>query len=278
MAASTARLAAAAWRRKCSNAPSNPCAPASAETFDLLLDHDFGWDDGLICGGKVLGLILPDAIAAGHDFWAELARRRDTVTWGVKKDFSIAPAAGPATDWLYRETITPPCNLWIAGAGHIAQAVAPLAAQLDFKVTVFDDRPALANHHYFPRAISLETGAVGKTGRAAAAGDAVLRADRHARPPPRRARAQGLDPQAVSVPRHDRQLAQGADDLRAFPRGKNRDAGATHARRLSRWASKSNRRACEEIAVSIMAQFIEKRAELVHEQAGSAAAKSELVG
>src|SRR6201996_628232 len=30
------------------------------ETFDLLLDHDFGWDDGLICGGKVTGLILPE--------------------------------------------------------------------------------------------------------------------------------------------------------------------------------------------------------------------------
>jgi xanthine dehydrogenase accessory factor len=24
-----------------------------AATFDLVLDHDFGWDDGLICGGKV---------------------------------------------------------------------------------------------------------------------------------------------------------------------------------------------------------------------------------
>lgn len=24
-----------------------------AATFDLLLDHDFGWDDGLICGGRV---------------------------------------------------------------------------------------------------------------------------------------------------------------------------------------------------------------------------------
>src|SRR5690349_3354313 len=23
--------------------------------FDLLLDHDFGWDDGLICGGRVQG-------------------------------------------------------------------------------------------------------------------------------------------------------------------------------------------------------------------------------
>src|SRR5512137_2572466 len=29
--------------------------------FDLLLDHDFGWDDGLMCGGKVCGLILPNA-------------------------------------------------------------------------------------------------------------------------------------------------------------------------------------------------------------------------
>src|SRR2546423_1217320 len=29
-------------------------------TFDLLLDHDFGWDDGLICGGKVFGVIFAD--------------------------------------------------------------------------------------------------------------------------------------------------------------------------------------------------------------------------
>src|SRR4051794_36079265 len=30
-------------------------------TFELVLDHDFGWDDGLICGGKVSGVILPGA-------------------------------------------------------------------------------------------------------------------------------------------------------------------------------------------------------------------------
>src|SRR3974390_2251622 len=24
-------------------------------TFDLLLDHDFGWDDGVICGGESVG-------------------------------------------------------------------------------------------------------------------------------------------------------------------------------------------------------------------------------
>src|SRR5580698_5599941 len=43
--------------------------------FDLLLDHDFGWDDGLICGGKVCGLILPEAVSAGAEFWGRLAAR-----------------------------------------------------------------------------------------------------------------------------------------------------------------------------------------------------------
>src|SRR5258708_23050805 len=151
-----------------------------ASTFDLLLNHDFGWDDGLICGGKVLGLILPNAERKGEKFWTQLADRATTVNWGVQKDFTItseescnsgreeAPFLKPETsqsllssaatnsNCLYLETVTPPCALWIAGAGHIAQAVAPLALQLDFAVTVFDDRPALANHQYFPREAALQ--------------------------------------------------------------------------------------------------------------------------
>src|SRR5947208_7282887 len=125
-----------------------------AETFDLLLDHDFGWDDGLICGGKVLGVILPNAQKAGETFWRKLADRKTSLGWGVKKNFSITAipsrSLNQSLSWLYQESVTPPCALWIAGAGHIAQAVAPLAAQLDFAVTVFDDRPALASHQYFP--------------------------------------------------------------------------------------------------------------------------------
>src|SRR5215813_272765 len=67
-----------------------------AATFDLLLDHDFGWDDGLICGGKVFGLILPNAEKAGADFWAALADRQSELHWCVKQDFSIASSAGVA--------------------------------------------------------------------------------------------------------------------------------------------------------------------------------------
>src|SRR6266540_2639611 len=54
-------------------------------TFDLVLDHDFGWDDGLICGGKVCGLILPRAREAA-ELWETLRRRETTRTWGVKSD------------------------------------------------------------------------------------------------------------------------------------------------------------------------------------------------
>ena len=63
-----------------------------AATFDLLLDHDFGWDDGLMCGGKVCGLILPNAQKAGAEFWGELAARQQTLTWGVKSDYAIEHA------------------------------------------------------------------------------------------------------------------------------------------------------------------------------------------
>src|SRR5580765_1826302 len=51
-------------------------------TFDLVLDHVFGWDDGLICGGKVCGLILPHAAQAAA-IWRKLAEGRETLTWGV---------------------------------------------------------------------------------------------------------------------------------------------------------------------------------------------------
>src|SRR3974390_364112 len=149
-----------------------------ASSFEMLLDHDFGWDDGLICGGSVSGLILPRAAEAA-ELWRQLVTVTEPVCWGGRRDFSIALIAGSAgfqppgsdkargqfagkmpalPDWLYQETVSPLCPLWIAGSGHVAQAVAPLALQLNFAITVFDDRPGLANHNFFPPEARLRVG------------------------------------------------------------------------------------------------------------------------
>src|SRR5580698_3429696 len=135
-------------------------ATGESAIFELTLDHDFGWDDGLICGGTVRGLILPRAGEA-LPIWTALARRDQERTWGVREDFSIAWVDDDdkaAAGWLYQETVAPPLALWMAGSGHIAQAVAPLALTLDFEVTVFDDRPELANFDYFPAEVHLRVG------------------------------------------------------------------------------------------------------------------------
>jgi xanthine dehydrogenase accessory factor len=255
-------------------------------TFDLLLDHDFGWDDGLICGGKVLGVILPNATAVGAKFWSDLAARQRTVTWGVKRNFTIAldegragsplPAEDSATgDWLYSEAICPPCALWIAGAGHIAQAAAPLAALLDFDVTVFDDRPALANHHYFPESVALSVDVWEKllalpAPAVPAFALIVTRGHRHdalvlkewIRRPFLFLGMIGSARKARTIFEHFRDEHLATDEQLA------RVACPVGIRIKSQ--------SVQEIAVSILAQYIEKRAELVYEAAGSPAARGEL--
>jgi xanthine dehydrogenase accessory factor len=250
-----------------------------AATFDLLLDHDFGWDDGLICGGKVSGLIIPNATAVGHAFWQELADRKTTQTWGVAKDFSISrinAKSSAATDWLYQETITPPCALWIAGAGHIAQAVAPLALQLDFSVTVFDDRPALANHHYFPAEAALAVHVWDKLAPmplppVPSFGLIVTRGHRHdALVLKDWIQKNFLFLGMIGSRRKARTIFEHfIEDKIATPEQLQRVACPVGISIKSQ--------SVQEIAVSIVAQFIQKRAELVYENKGSPAARAEIV-
>jgi len=52
----------------------------------------------------------------------------------------------------YTRIFLPESRLIILGGGHIAQPLCRLAAQLDFSVTVVDDRPEFANTTRFPEA------------------------------------------------------------------------------------------------------------------------------
>jgi xanthine dehydrogenase accessory factor len=250
--------------------------------FDLLLDHDFGWDDGLICGGKVCGVILPNAQYGLKPLWEELGRRQSVADWGITRDFSILKLesdrdqSSASSNLLYLETVSPPGALWIAGAGHIAQSVAPLAVQLDFDVTVFDDRPALANRSVFSEPINIQA-------------DVWENLLKH--PLPNRPAF------ALIVTRGHRHDALVLKEWITRPFlflgmiGSSRKARtimdhfrsekiATEAQ-LSRIACpvgiNIQSQSVAEIAVSIMAQFIEKRAELMNNRKGTGAGKIEIV-
>ena len=57
-----------------------------ASTFEMVLDHDFGWDDGLICGGSVT---RTDSAARGGSggTLAPTRRRHRTGSLGREKGF-----------------------------------------------------------------------------------------------------------------------------------------------------------------------------------------------
>jgi xanthine dehydrogenase accessory factor len=56
----------------------------------------------------------------------------------------------------------PRITLLIVGAGHVGHAVARLAADLDFKVWVVDDRASYANQERFPTAEKIIVGDIGQ--------------------------------------------------------------------------------------------------------------------
>lgn len=245
-------------------------------TFELLLDHDFGWDDGLLCGGSVRGLILPHAAQAAP-LWRALVAPETPRRWGVRSDFSIAWAEDEeTTDWRYLETVSPPCGLWVAGSGHVAQAVVPLALQLEFAVTVFDDRPALANHRYFPPTTQLRVGEW----------DQLL-----AEPSPRQptfglivTRGHQHDARVLANWIHRPFVFLGMIGSRRKARLMREQFladGIANAKELDKLSCpvglEIQAQGVPEIAVSVLAQYIQKRAEYISQELGAFFARPERV-
>jgi xanthine dehydrogenase accessory factor len=110
------------------------------------LDHDLGWEDGLICGGIMD--VYVEVLSGREDgerfagILADVAARRVT-------EYRIVRGLGEED---YVEPMLPAEVLVIAGGGHVGQALAALAADLDFQVAVVDDRADFANAAKFPRA------------------------------------------------------------------------------------------------------------------------------
>jgi xanthine dehydrogenase accessory factor len=168
----------------------------------FLLDHDYAWADGLICGGKMVILTQPVRGSEPLAYFRAMDQaieESEGLTEAIVLDPQQAGGsrlgsrflfdgqgrlrqswpAGLAPEHLASLVLplderprprvdggiallpsSPRIRLVIVGAGHVGQAVANLAAQVDFDVWVVDDRSQYANAERFPLAQCILVGPI----------------------------------------------------------------------------------------------------------------------
>jgi xanthine dehydrogenase accessory factor len=167
---------------------------SDAEVVHFQLDDDYGWDDGLICGGRMTILVEPIRNQADAAYYATLDRSGGDgyceaividsaaklpvpTCYAFTEDGRLLAASTYGRDTgdvpqQVRDQLPPlerrqrpsaahgvafipsvaRCRLLIVGAGHVGQAVARLASEVEFDVWVVDDRNEYANQARFPEA------------------------------------------------------------------------------------------------------------------------------
>ncbi len=124
--------------------------------LEFVLDHDYGWDDGLICGGKMTVAVMPITEQTNvQPFRSALDRyrARQLAEFAVRVEHE-----GSLLE--YRINLEVPPRLLIAGAGHVGRALAKLAVDLDFHVVVFDDRADMASLERFGPRVERRVGEI----------------------------------------------------------------------------------------------------------------------
>ncbi|UUO08170.1 XdhC family protein [Blastopirellula sp. J2-11] len=162
---------------------------AKPEIMTFHLDSDYGWDDGLICGGRMKVLMDPvGKDAATRDYYERLfsvAEQGGTeairiegeshelrlfdidskLIASLRCDQNLADEAIAASIEPFQQRprprveqgiaylpYPPRCRLIIVGGGHVGKAVAALAQEADFDILICDDRAEYVTPERFPSA------------------------------------------------------------------------------------------------------------------------------
>jgi xanthine dehydrogenase accessory factor len=129
-----------------------PCAVGSK----MLVRAD-GTISGSFAGPKTDGRVAQEArqaIRDGHSYLTHIH---------LDADQGEAVGSCGATLEVFFEVLRPEPRLIIAGAGYVAQALARLAAALDFRIVVVDDRRDLADPIVFEDKVQLMFGDIPQT-------------------------------------------------------------------------------------------------------------------
>ena len=174
--------------------------PGQPRVFTFHLDDNYGWDDGLICGGRMTILADPMTATNRADYFRRF-RRLVEGGGGCTEAVPVALAlvgsrflfdaegqliASLGTDAppeivtsnltplakrprpYHKEGVAylpvlPRVTLLIVGGGHVGLAISQLAVTVDFDVWVHDDREAYASAERFPMASRRIVGDIGQT-------------------------------------------------------------------------------------------------------------------
>jgi xanthine dehydrogenase accessory factor len=175
---------------------------SAATILSFCLDDDYGWDDGLICGGRMTIAIDPIRPSESPQYHAELAARVESgrgcteaiivaspnpqalgtrLLFDRAGGFVASRGKGEVTDQLCANVpnldsrpspslvagvaylpVLSRITLLIVGGGHVGQAVGRLAAEADFDIEVLDDRDSYIGSDRFPTAKRRHMGDIGE--------------------------------------------------------------------------------------------------------------------
>jgi xanthine dehydrogenase accessory factor len=171
--------------------------------FTFSLDDNYGWDDGLICGGRMTILAHPFPAEGAATYFHALCDKLNAGC-GCTEAVVVTPsgddppgdrylfdangieiarlASRPAPEVIRKGLaplterpgpglrngvaflpVLPRITVFLVGGGHVGQAVADLASRVGFAIRVLDDRDRYANHERFPSAESVMVGEIGAT-------------------------------------------------------------------------------------------------------------------
>lgn len=108
-------------------------------------------DDGSIVGTIGGGCVEAEVWQAAREVMESEKPR--TVTFDLNQDpkFDTGLVCGGTLE-IFIEPVLPPAELYIFGAGHVAESLYRVARIAGFDITVIDDREAYANRERFPQA------------------------------------------------------------------------------------------------------------------------------
>ncbi len=134
-------------------------ASVRSKLVTFALDQDFGYDDGMLCGGQMdvaVSVVTPSTDPTPYRQALDSLRAGKSATLPVRVDTDQRRVE-------YRIRLEAAPELVIAGAGHISRVLAAMAVSLGFRVHVVDDRADYANAERFPPPIRTVAGDIAKT-------------------------------------------------------------------------------------------------------------------